>query len=148
MIQNKKALSTVVTTLIIILLVLVAVGVIWVVVRDVIEGGAEQIDISTKCLEVDVRATAVVNIAGTDYDVTLKRGAGGDAVGGVMITIFNNTDNSGVIDISTALAELQTSTESVTATNIADANKIETTVYFTDASGNAQLCSQTNTFSF
>ena len=39
MFSNKKGLSTVVTTLIIILLVLVAIGIVWVVIRGVIESG-------------------------------------------------------------------------------------------------------------
>jgi flagellin-like protein len=50
--MEKKGLSAVVTTLIIILLVLVAVGIIWVVVRNVVEEGGSTIDLSVKCLDV------------------------------------------------------------------------------------------------
>ena len=42
--RGKRGLSTIVATLIIILLVLVATGIIWVVVRNDIKGNAEQID--------------------------------------------------------------------------------------------------------
>ena len=57
--MDKRGLDAVVTTLIIILLVLVAVGIIWVVVRNVVQQGSEQIDISSKCLSVDVQAVSV-----------------------------------------------------------------------------------------
>lgn len=54
MIINKKGLSTVVTTLIIILLVLVAIGIVWVVVRGLIGTTETQIDIQQKCIGIDV----------------------------------------------------------------------------------------------
>ena len=62
MITHKKGLSTVITTLIIILLVLVAVGIIWVVVRNTVEEGVSQIDFGSECLKVDVKATAVEKV--------------------------------------------------------------------------------------
>ena len=43
--ESKKGLSAVVTTLIIILLVLVAVGIIWVVVQNIVTEGAESISL-------------------------------------------------------------------------------------------------------
>ncbi len=58
--KKTKGLSTIVATLIIILLVLVAVGIIWVVVRNVIEGGAQQIQGSNDCLAVEVKPTKVL----------------------------------------------------------------------------------------
>ena len=42
---NKKGMSDVVTTLIIILLVIAAIGIIWVVVKPFISGGAQQFDV-------------------------------------------------------------------------------------------------------
>ena len=76
MIKQKKGLSTVVTTLIIILLVLVAVGIIWIVVRGVIEGGTKEIDYGVKCLKTDVRATAATcDAASCDVNLYRKKGA-------------------------------------------------------------------------
>src|SRR3990167_792910 len=54
--MDKRGLDAVVTTLLIILLVLVAVGIIWVVVRNVVQQGSEQIDINARCLSVDLQA--------------------------------------------------------------------------------------------
>jgi len=147
--KQHKALSTVVTSLIIILLVLVAVGIIWVVVRNVIETGTADIDVNVKCLEVDVRATAVVNTTadGETYDVTLTRKAGGDEIGGVKVVFFNDTRNSEVIDISEKIEPLQTVTKSSGDTDIPNANKVDVTVYF-EVDGEDKLCKTVNSFSF
>ena len=148
--MNRKGLDAVVTTLLIILLVLVAVGIIWVVVRNVVQQGSEQIDVSAKCLAVDLRAVSV-NDGSTDgnltnYTVTLKRAAGGEALGGIKVTLFNDTANSGVIDFGAAIAELETTTKTIVG--VTNANKIEYTAYFIDSSGNEQPCSQTGAFNF
>ncbi len=121
------------------------------VVRNVIQGGAEQVDISTKCMAVDVRAVSVNETSSGVYDVTLKRFAGGDEIAGVKITLFNETANSGVLEFGVALTELQTSTQSIdtsTGTTVTGGNKLEFTVYFKDSSGNPQLCSQTTPYTF
>ena len=148
--MNKRGLDAVVTTLIIILLVLVAVGIIWVVVRNVVQQGAQQIDISSKCIAVDIKAVSVVPVAGQagNYSVTLRRAAGGDVLGGIKVNIFNATADSGVINFSTPLTPLDTATKVLNASGVTAADRIEFTPYFVDASGNDQDCSQTGTFSF
>jgi len=147
--MGRQGLSAVITTLIIILLVLVAVGIIWVVVRNLLQEGAEQIDISAKCLAVDMTAVSVIPVTNEsgNYSVALRRGAGGEVIGGVKLTLFNSTGNSGVIDLGSALNELETKTQKV-ATGVTNANRMEYTAFFTDASGTEQLCTQTNTFNF
>ncbi len=148
--ENRKGLSAVVTTLIIILLVLVAVGIIWVVVRNLVESGAEQIDVSTKCIAVDVRAVSVVSVSGEsgNYTVSLNRQAGGGDIGGVKINVFNDTDSSGVIDFKNSIEALNTETEKIDTNGVTGANKIQFTVFFLDASGNEQLCTTTKEFTF
>ena len=133
--MNKRGLDAIVTTLIIILLAIVAIGIIWVVVRNVVQQGSEQIDISSKCIAVDLRAVSVSPVSGQvgNYSVTLNRRAGGDAIGGVR-------------DFGVTLNELDTKTQTVVG--VTEANKLEYTAYFVDASGNEQLCSQTGTFTF
>jgi len=147
--KNTKGLSAVVTTLIIILLAIVAVGIIWVVVDQVLKSGAEQIDYTTKCFAVDlefVSVTAVTGEAG-NYSVSLKRNAGGDEMAGVKVALFNVTGNSGVIDFNATIPELETVTQKINTTDLTGANKIEFTGYFEDASGNEHLCT-TDTATF
>ena len=146
--MDKRGLDAVVTTIIMILLVLVAIGIIWVVVRNVVQQGSEQIDINSKCLAIDLRAVSVVPTVGQagNYSVTLRRGAGGDVIGGVKVAIFNDTANGGVVEFGDALDQLETSTQTVVG--VTGANKIEYTAYFVDASGNPSVCSQTGSFTF
>lgn len=149
--KSKKGLSDIVATLIIILLTLVAVGIIWVVIRNVVNSGASQIDISAKCTAVNLEAVSVNETSPGVYAVTLKRASGGDTIGGIKVSIFNTTANSGVMNFG-ALTALQTSTVSMnTSANnatVTGGHKIEYTPFFLDASGNTQLCSQTQTFTF
>ena len=145
---QKKGLSAVVTTLLIILLVLVAVGIIWVVVRNVVQEGAEQIDVSARCTAVDLRAVGVVETSAGVYDITLQRRAGGDDIAGVKIVILADTASSGVLpDLFLDMEALDTVTETGVA-GPAGATSVEFTPYFLDSSGNELLCSQIGEFNF
>jgi hypothetical protein len=154
MLYNKKGLSTIVTTLIIILLVLVAIGIIWVVIRGVIEQGTSQITIDTKCLNTDVRATRVVCSAGS-CDVTLLRKAGSDAMDGVKLVFHNNLGNSSAVltgytgDITLLATQQATGlTTGITLPTTAGEDSVDVVPYFKDEKGQERLCTQVNTFSF
>ncbi len=139
--MDKRGMSLIVTSLIIVVLVLVAIGIVWVIVRNIIEGGVEQIDYNSKCLEVNLRATAVMNTGGTNYDITMTRSAGGSDVGGVKLVFFNVAgETSDVIDSDGNISPLATVTRNIDA-GIEDVNKVEVTPYFEDASGTEKFCS-------
>jgi len=146
--NNKKGLSTIVATLLIILLTLVAVGIIWAVVRGVIQGGTEQVDLDAKCLQSNVIATKVTNATDTNFSVTLSRQGGDDVIGGVKLSFTNEeaTSNS-VVDIPGNIAALQTVTKYATV-GVTNPNKVTVTTYFLDSSGNTQLCKTSNPFEF
>ena len=153
MIKNKQGMSAVVTTLIIILLVIVALGIIWVVVKNVIQGGVEQVDLSTKCREVEVQAVALANTTspddGGDYDLTLKRTGTGDEIGGVKLVFFNDVTNSEVVDFGYAIEPLETHTKNVILTTpIIGANKLDMTVWFLSDLQEEELCPTTVTEEF
>jgi hypothetical protein len=150
--ESRKGLSTIVATLIIVLLVLVAVGIIWVVIRNVVESGAEQIDITNKCLAIDLQAVSVNETSAGVYDVTIERSDGSaEVLGGIKVNILNGTDSSGVMDFPALTAaerdtlSLDTSTE---GDQVDNGDEMQYTAFFIDASGNEQLCSQPNTFTF
>ena len=153
--MKKRGLSAVITTLIIILLVLVAVGGIWIVVNNFIQQGTETIGLSQKCLSVELVALSVIPVSGVGYDVAINRKAGGDAIGGVKVNLFNSTgDNSGVVDFGTVIGKLETEKRTIeTGINagnagLVNANRLEYTAYFLGDSGEEQLCSGTNEFDF
>ena len=152
MINNKKGLSMIVSTLIIILLVLVAVGVIWVVVNNLIQSGSDQVELSSKCLDVDIQATKVECIAEGTCAVTLERTSTGDEIKGVMLA-FSNADGT-----ANYVYEEEVSIEPLAVHTIGDIGvfaelgedpaMVKVTTYFEDSSGNQQLCSQAREFSF
>ena len=153
--NNKKGLSTIVATLLIILLTLVAVGIIWVVVKNVITGGASQVTIDSKCLAANIAATKVVtnpiNVTFTSYNVTLNRAGGQDEIGGVKLAFANSDESSSVVaDVPGNIAALSTFTTSVSVDDakLANATKVSVVVYFLDDSGNPQLCTTANQLSF
>ena len=52
--MQKRGLSGIVATLLIILLVIVAVGIVWVVVRNVVQEGSEQISFGRFTTNVEI----------------------------------------------------------------------------------------------
>lgn len=152
--NNKKGLSTIVATLLIILLTLVAVGIIWVVVKNVITGGAGQVTIDAKCLSANVAATKVTNntVGSPDlFSVTLTRAGGEDQIGGVKLAFTNSDESTSyVYDVPGNIAALSTITVpvNISTATLANPSKVSVVVYFLDDSGNAQLCSTANQLAF
>lgn len=156
MYHNKKGLSTVVTTLIIILLVLVAVGIIWIVVRNVIEQGADNIDISTKCLNVDVRVTNAScsqSVGNCTADIYRKQGS--EEIGGVILIYHVNktVQTTSQIKVPGDISLLSTkkfndAASGLGITDLDQANSVDVVPYFNNEAGVAQLCTQINSFEF
>jgi len=147
--KNNKGLSTVVTTLIIILLVLVAVGIIWGVVNNLLGKSSSTIETSTKCLDVDVRATKVVQGSdATVYNVTLSRSPSGDGEVGARLRFSDaDGDTSESVNFGPMLGPFDKLTEDVD-TNLANATSVEVLPYFKDDSGQEKFCPSTTTFDF
>jgi len=145
MIYNSKGLSAVVTTLIIILLSLVAIGIIWVVVNNVLQGGAETTEIGAKCLQVDIKATAANCTGGTCTITYYRAGTGNDVIDGVKIVLNNGTESDSSDEA--ALDRLATKTATFTTT-LANPNSVEIAAYFVDASGQQQVCAAGTTVTF
>ena len=102
MIMNKRGLSQVVTTVLIILLVLVAILIIWGFVRPTIESTGEQV--TADCLQIDLRPTACT-IATTS--VTVERGADNADLQKIRLVFFDGT----TADVDgTALGALESET--------------------------------------
>ena len=159
--ENNKGLSTIVATLIIILLVLVATGIIWVVIRGVINDASSGVASEAMCLESQVVATKVTRVSfgvvpnGLNvYSVTMSREGGNDALGGVNLVFTDNLGTSNFVqDVPGNVPRLglKSSTVSipVNATGLTqNATKVTVVVYFTNADGTAYLCQAQNSLQF
>ena len=144
--KDVKGLSNVIVTLIMIVLVLIAVGLVWTAVQSNIESGTEQIEISAKCLKVDIKATKLECTGGAllsdSCTVTVKRNVGGDDLAGIKLVLTNTLGEINHIeDVPGNIDPLGTKTTSgITAIGVANVTKVEVAPYFIDPSGNEQLC--------
>jgi flagellin-like protein len=149
MIKNKKGLSAIVTTLLVILLVLVAVGIVWGVVGNVLKGGASQLDVSSKCLNVEVQAISTTCGAAAGCTAVIERtGSSSETIAGIKVVAKDTATggSSSVIDLA-AMNPLETATATFTDAPV-PADLIEATAYFEDSSGADVFCPQPGQYSF
>jgi hypothetical protein len=157
--KNKKGLSDIVVTLIIIVLSLVAVGVVWAVVNNLLKGGSAGVDINAKCLGLNLQITqANCSLSGVSKmcDVQVARsGTTSDSLAGVKLVFRNITSgvsSSSAIDVPGDIPVVAgmriTYRNSTLNTTNGGIDTVEITPYFKDTSGNVQLCSQTSSFTF
>ncbi len=142
MLKDKKGLSAIVLTIIMVGLVLVAVGIVWAVILNILEGQSESLEVSQKCVGIIIEPTSI-DCDGTECQVVLERGIGssGDSVDGVGITLSNATvSNTEVIQAGNVAA-----TKTVTLTTTLMATDANVRVYFTQE-GENKFCSQVSSY--
>ncbi len=101
--MKKRGLSTIVTTLIIILVSLVAVGIIWFVIGNILSGSAEEIFLGKFTLDLQIKNVEIVDTDTISMDV--KRNPGKGDLTGIKF-IFNNGAISQVFEEDIVLNEL------------------------------------------
>jgi hypothetical protein len=158
MIENKKGLSDIIITLLIVVLALVAIGGVWFVVRNVLSSGTGETDVAAKCLSITLEATRVN--CSNPGDPALNKNCtlvlaktGSEPISGVKLIFKNITSgiqSAGAVDVPNDVAELVglTTTVDTLVPKANGLNSVEVVPYFIDASGNAQLCSQKTSFRF
>ena len=109
-ITNKKGLSNVVATVLIVLLALAAIAIVWSFIAPTLRNTGSSINLQEKCLNADVRPISCT-MAGTTATVTL-RGDAGDIFEVVAIVVSN--DSSRKVGTATAPELLTTTTVDVT----------------------------------
>jgi len=147
--KNKKGLSTVVTTLIIVALSLVAVVIVWVVVNNIINKQTTNIDYTAKCLDVEIRATSMQCCMGdTTYSckAALERKLGSEAISGVKLTISNDTTKLETVDSKGNIAATKTTDTLSTSISTQTPKKVDVFAYFVDKENKEHVCPSSTTF--
>jgi len=119
--QDKRGLSAIVATLIIILLVLVAVGIVWVVIRNIITEGAEGIELGRFTFDLSIKSAY---IDGTNVKVTVRRSPGGGNLIGVKFIFLNSTDSI-IVNRNIPLTELQERLFSFDSNDVGDISALQ-----------------------
>ncbi len=142
--MNKRGISEIIITLIMVIIVLGIITILWVVLRGFIGEGTEQITVGKECLDVNIKVTKF-SCSGTSNDVcsvTFTRSPGGNDIGGIKLVFTNSSATETFVhDYSGNLTALETKTINSISTGITKTNKVDLTVYFIDSEGNEKLCS-------
>lgn len=115
--KNRRGLSTVIVTLLFILLSLVAVGIVWVVVSNLLKSGTQQASSGFGQLLVSLELQNVNINPNGDIGVSVKRNVGQGDLTGIAFIISDGT-NSPVIKKDTTLQELGTQTFTITTSEL------------------------------
>ena len=107
---NKKALSAVVTTLILILLVIVAIGIVWVVIKNILSESSEEISAGLSRVTLEIIEDSVkINNNDNTLSFVVSRDIGKGDLNKIKVILKDTQDNtySEEVDVS-SLTELGT----------------------------------------
>ncbi len=94
--KNRRGLSAIVVTLILILLSLVAVGIVWAVVNNIIQGRSEEASTEFGQFFVNLELEKVQINPNGDLTITVKRGVGEGEVSGIYFVISDGINSKTV----------------------------------------------------
>ncbi len=92
--MQKRGMSEVIVSMIMIILVVVAVGIIWFVVKNVFNQGTEEVSLGKVTINLEVKKVVVEQTVGvtTDAIVTVGRGAGSGEIDVIKFIFKNDSD--------------------------------------------------------
>ncbi len=111
--KNERGMSAVVTTLLIILLAIVAIGIVWVVVKNILSKGEEDISLTGITLNLEIQKAS---ISGNTLYVIVHRNSGEGTLVGINFVIGDG-ENSVVVRRNTNLPQLGTETFTFSISN-------------------------------
>lgn len=116
--KSRRGLSEIVANLLIILLVLVAIGVVWVVVRNVLSSGASNVELGQFTFDISIKSAYV---SGTNIVVGVRRSPGGGELLGMKF-VFSNERESKIIEKRVVMNEFDERTFTFNSTEISGMN--------------------------
>ena len=135
--KNRKGLSMVVSVLLIIVLVLVATGIVWVVVRNVIQKGAGSLSLSGLTLNLEILSAS---LDGNNVNVNVKRNPGAGKLLGIKF-VFSDGTSSKTAEETVSMAELDEESFSFNLIDleIPNANEVSIALIFESEGGDEIL---------
>ena len=116
--KYKRGLSTVVTTLIIITLVLLAVVIVWSTIKGMIQGSVDQMSLGKITIDLKIKE---VSVSGNNVNVTVKRNPGAGDMKSLRF-IFSNDTDSETIEVDANTEELEQKKFNLTLTSMSGAD--------------------------
>lgn len=134
--ESSKGLSTIVATLLIILLTLVAVGIIWIVIKNVISNGSEQASLGKFTLNLEIKSISRDSNTNS-MNVKIKRNTGEGEISGLAFIAYNG-DGTEIVKIeNVSLNQLEEKTFEIDLSdlNVTNLEKVSIAPIFTLESG-------------
>lgn len=139
--MEKRGLSGVITTVLIILLVLVAIGIIWAAVRGPIQDVGKEIN--ADCLKVDLEPISCASTdGGSSYGVTWERGAGSGTVTDAKIIFRDVNGQSKVFEAGEGLGALETGSGTYDSIGLTGTLTFSVAAVVTPEGGEASTCDE------
>ena len=113
----KRGVSTVIVTLIMIALAMVAIGIVWGVVSNILKSGEEDVSTGLGQIFLNLKIEKANIESNGDIKVTVKRGEGGGEIAGINFVVSDGT-NSQILREDTTLQELGTQTFTISQSKL------------------------------
>lgn len=140
--MNKRGISSIIATLILLLLTIVLVGIVWAVVSGIVKTSTEGVSSGAQCLNSAIDVTTASCTGAGVCNVTIQRTLGSDVIGGVRVIFFNEAkDSTNFTDIEGNVLILETARLINTPMSVVNVNEINAYIYFTQTSGTKNVCS-------
>ena len=108
--MSKKGVSDVITTVLMILIVLAAIGIVWAVVSSFLNNSTEQIDLGAGFSQIDIVDNSVKYLPSDVLQIKVKRDSNPGNISGLRVIIESSEGNVQSYDINTPVKELETKT--------------------------------------
>ena len=143
--MEKRGLSTIITSLILIALALVAIGVVWVIISNVISQQEEVIDVQSQFVFLNIKSAEKST---GEISILLRRESGKGDILGVNFVFYDDT-SSEVVYRDSDLAEYEQSTFVISLSELSEENVVSVSVapVYGDA-GNKLFGSVTDIYQF
>lgn len=144
--ESKRGLSEVVSTVMIIALVLVIMGIVWVVVQNLVSNSQEDIEIGLSKVNLEIDPSATLIEGGTLF-VKVNRGVGKGNLTGIQFIFFDGIDEQ-VIKEETEISELGGKRFPFTFDSLDEVKRISIAPVFKTSSGKEVIGRIQDTYEF
>lgn len=140
--MEKRGLSNLIATVLIVLLALAAVAIVWSFIRPPLEDAGRSIGLGTKCLESEAKPTSCVQNSTTNVTKVMVQHSKGQDVSDVLVVVDFEDESSGTNNTG-PLELFATRTFTVNPTSPAAKAKTAGAVSIvSDGEGNTEVCEE------
>jgi hypothetical protein len=146
--KDKRGLSTIVITLILIVLSLVAVGAVWLIVSNILKSSGQQATSSMGQMFISLEIQKVVQNASGDVNIIISRNTGAGELNSIKFVVSDGK-NSTVIEKNTTMTELGSGSFTLSAAELGSMNVTEISIVpVVNSNGQKTLGTVSDTFKF